>query len=188
MSGQETELKIKTLGAPVIRQKALPIKKVNQDHRATLSRMAQLMYDAGGIGLAAPQVGLSQAMIVVDIGSGLYKLINPQVIRRKGSQVNQEGCLSVPGICVKVKRSRDVVVEAIDENGEALAIEATGLLACVLQHEMDHLRGRLIVDYASLVEKVKLAPKIRELKKKSRNEESFASKTSSSTKSCPLQL
>ena len=167
MSIQETGLKIRTLGSPVIRQRSKPVEKVNDNHRAAMSQMAQLMYDAGGIGLAAPQVGISQSMIVVDIGSGLYKLINPKIAKRKGSQVNQEGCLSVPGICIKVKRSRDVVVRALDENGEPLTIEATGLLSCVLQHEMDHLRGKLIVDYASLIEKVKLASKIRELKKKS---------------------
>jgi peptide deformylase len=184
MSTKETELKISILGSGVLRQKAKTVGKVNDTHRKVLSQMAQRMYDAGGIGLAAPQVGVSLSMIVVDIGSGLYKLINPKVVKRTGSQVNQEGCLSVPGICIKIKRARNVVIQALDENAAPITIEAQDLLACVLQHEIDHLRGKLIVDYASLIQKVRLSKKITELKDKSKDEELSESKT----KLCQLQL
>jgi peptide deformylase len=95
-------------------------------------------------------------MIVVDIGGGLYKLINPKITESSGSQVNQEGCLSLPGVCIKVKRAERVKVKAQDEYGKLLNIEAQGLLACVFQHEIDHLKGKLIIDYASVLEKIKI--------------------------------
>jgi len=123
-------------------------------------------------------------MIVVDAGSGLYKLINPRVIKRKGTQALEEGCLSVPGICIKVKRAREVLVKALDERGEPVTIQAQDLLACVLQHEIDHLRGKVIVDYASLWEKIKIKKKIAALKARAKDEELRESET----KSCRLQL
>ena len=157
--------------------------EVTADHARVLSQMAQFMYDSGGVGLAAPQVGISQAMIVVDAGSGLYKLINPRILRRQGTQVLEEGCLSVPGVCLKIKRAKSIVLKAQDENGQNLKIEARDLLACVFQHEIDHLRGRLIVDYASMVEKLKLKRRLRALKKKTDEDLS-----KSKAKSCQLQL
>ena len=142
------------------------------------------MYAGSGIGLAAPQIGESLAMIVVDIGSGLYKLVNPGVVKKEGSQALEEGCLSIPGVCIKVKRSRKILVKALDEHGKPLEVEAEGLLACVLQHEIDHLRGKLIVDYASLLDKLKIKNKLQELKKKAKDEVMPQSKA----KSCQLQL
>lgn len=184
MSTKETALKIKTFGAPVLRKKARSIEEVTEGHRDILSSMAGLMYESSGVGLAAPQVGVSAAMIVADIGSGLYKLINPKVIKRQGGQVNQEGCLSIPGICIKVKRAKGVVVKALDEYAHPLTIEAEGLLACVLQHEIDHLKGKLIVDYASLMDKIKIGKRLKELKEKNHDEKLREPKT----KSCQLQL
>jgi len=165
---EKTELKIRTFGDPVLRKKSHPVKKITEKHREFLSKMAQLMYEDEGVGLAAPQVGFKFEMIVVDIGKGggLYKLINPRINKRKGTQVNKEGCLSVPGVCIKVKRANKVWLEALDENGKFLNVEAEGLLACVFQHEIDHLRGKLIVDYASFVEKIKIAKALKELKKR----------------------
>jgi peptide deformylase len=166
----ETVLKIKTIGAPVLRKKAKPVEEISDYHRDILSNMARLMYESSGIGLAASQVGIAQAMIVMDIGSGLYKLINPRVIKKVGQQINLEGCLSVPNICIKVKRAKKVMVLAKDENGKLLTIEAQDLLACVLQHEIDHLKGKLIIDYASLLERLKIGKKLKELKRKSQDE------------------
>jgi len=180
----ETVLKIKTFGAPALRQKAKPVDEITEYHREILSKMAGLMYSSLGIGLAASQLGINQAMIVVDIGSGLYKLINPKVVKKEGQQINKEGCLSVPSICIKVKRAKKVMLVAKDENGKPLTIEAQDLLACVLQHEIDHLRGRLIVDYASLLDRLKIGRKLKELKRKFKDEELPESKT----KSCQLQL
>ena len=146
------------------------VQKVTQDHRDILSSMARLMYESSGIGLAAAQVGLEEAMIVVDIGAGLYKLINPVVTQKKGTQILEEGCLSVPGVCIKVKRAKKAVIKALDENAKPVSIEAEGLLACVFQHEIDHLKGKLIVDYASFFEKLKMGEKLKELKKRSEDE------------------
>lgn len=180
----KTGLRIRVFGDPVLRKKVKPVSRITDNHRDALSLMARIMYDGSGIGLAAPQVGLSEAMIVVDIGSGLYKLINPKVVKKQGSQVIEEGCLSVPGVCVKVKRAKKIVVEALDEYAKPLKIKAEDLLACVLQHEIDHLKGKLIVDYASLFKKMRIAKTLEKLKKKSRDEELSEPKT----KSCQLQL
>jgi peptide deformylase len=179
----ETALKIRVFGDPVLRRRAQTVKRIAAYHKQMLSQMAQLMYDSGGAGLAAPQVGINAAMIVVDAGSGLYKLINPRIVHRYGSQVLEEGCLSVPGICLKIKRAKKIVVEAQDESDKPLKIEAEDLLACVFQHEIDHLKGKLIVDHASIVEKFKIKRRLLALQKKT-NENLSESKT----KSCQLQL
>jgi len=179
-----TALKIRLFGEPVLRRKARPIKQINESHRNILSEMAQLMYSASGIGLAAPQIGISETMIVADIGSGLYKLINPKIVKKEGQQILEEGCLSIPGVCVKVERAEKVKILAQDEFGKPLTIEAEGLLACVFQHEIEHLKGRLIIDHASLFERLKIRKKLVEIKRKVRYEDLPQSKT----KSCKLQL
>ncbi|KPK97374.1 MAG: hypothetical protein AMJ95_09395 [Omnitrophica WOR_2 bacterium SM23_72] len=177
-------LKIKVFGDSALRKKAKPIKKITQEHKDALSQMARLMYESSGIGLAAAQVGLEDAMLVADIGSGLYKLINPVIVRKVGRQVLEEGCLSVPGICIKVKRANKVWIKALNENAEPQDIEAEALLACVFQHEMDHLKGKLIVDYVPFFEKFKIAKKLKELKKRTEDE----GLPQPETKSCSLQL
>ncbi len=164
----ETRLKINIFGDSVLRKRAKLVKEVTVEYRKVLSLMAQSMYEHSGIGLAAPQVGMSVRLIVVDIGEGLHKLVNPKIVKRQGTQAIQEGCLSVPGACVKVKRSRQVWVEALDENNHPVKIEAKDLFACVLQHEIDHLEGKLIVDYASFLQKLKIRKKLKELKKESK--------------------
>lgn len=158
-------LEIKIIGDPALRKVARTVSGVGPEDRSLLSRMAQTMYDSSGIGLAAPQVGINKAMIVADIGGGLYKLINPRVTYKQGKQALEEGCLSLPGICVKVKRARRITVQALDEQGEPVTVEAQDLLACVLQHEIDHLRGKLIVDYASFLQKARIKRQIKNLKK-----------------------
>jgi peptide deformylase len=177
-------LKIKLFGDPALRKKVKPVKEVTFLHRDTLSGMAQLMYAESGIGLAASQVGVNESMIVVDIGTGLYKLINPKIVEKGGYQVMEEGCLSVPGVCIKVKRARKVVIKAQDEDSKPVTIEAEDLLACVFQHEIDHLNGKLIIDHASLFDKLKIKKKLKELKKRSEYERL----PESETKSCKLQL
>ncbi|MCX5701833.1 MAG: peptide deformylase, partial [Candidatus Omnitrophica bacterium] len=99
---KETALKIRLFGDPVLRKKAKAVNQVTEVHRNILSEMARLMYASSGIGLAAPQVGINERMIVADIGSGLYKLINPKIVKKEGHQILEEGCLSIPGICIKV--------------------------------------------------------------------------------------
>ena len=160
---KETELKIRIIGDPVLKWVAKPIAKITDEHRKILSRMAQLMYSVSGVGLAAPQIGIAESMIVVDAGSGLYKLANPKITKSKGAQISEEGCLSVPGVSIKVKRALYVVVQAFNEAGRPVIIEAEDLLACVFQHEIDHLHGKLIVDYLSMEEKQKINKGIKDL-------------------------
>lgn len=157
---KETELEIKILGEPVLRNKVSLVQEITEYHLRLLSSMARLMYSAKGIGLAAPQVGVSESLIVVDAGCSLYKLINPKIIKKEGTQVNEEGCLSIPGVIIKVKRAGKVTLEALDPEGKSVKIEAEDLLACVFQHEIDHLEGSLIVDYASFFDKLKLRKKL----------------------------
>lgn len=175
---KETELKIKLIGDDLLRKVCSDVKEVNASHKEILSKMARLMYDFSGLGLAAPQVGIDQAMIVVDAGRGLYKLINPRIVRKRGVQVIEEGCLSIPRISIKVKRAQEVVVDALDENGKPVVVEAEDLLACVLQHEIDHLNGKLIIDYASFFDKMKIKKQLDGLMGKRRmDEKMFKSKT-----------
>lgn len=180
----ETGLKIKLFGDSALRVKAKKLLRVTEKHRQILSEMARLMYDSSGIGLAAPQVGLDECFVVVDVGSGLYKLINPKIIKKQGRQVLEEGCLSFPNICIKINRAKRVLIEAQDEFAKPIKIEAEGLLACVFQHEIDHLKGKLIIDYASIFDKLKIKRKLEELKRMRDNEELPEPKT----KSCQLQL
>jgi len=177
-----TALKIKIYGDPALRKKTKPVEQITDGHRETLSKMAQLMYEESGIGLAASQVGINESMIVVDIGTGLYKLVNPVVTTKRDSQEMEEGCLSVPGVCLKVKRAAKIMVKAQDELSNPVTIDAEGLLACVLQHEIDHLNGKLIIDYASLIDKLKIKNKLRELKKRAGHERV----SQSEAKSCKL--
>jgi peptide deformylase len=128
------------------------------------------MYESSGIGLAGPQVGINESLIVVDVGTGLYKLINPKILKKEGQQVMEEGCLSIPGVYIKIKRAKKILVEAWDENSKPSKIEASDLLACVLQHEIDHLHGRLIVDYLPLLQKLTLARKLKKMKNRLENE------------------
>ena len=181
---EKTELKIRIFGDPFLRKKSTEIKAVTLRHREVLSKMVQLMYEGDGIGLAAPQAGINEAMIVIDAGSGLYKLINPKIVKVGGSQVNQEGCLSVPGLCIKVRRANKITVKALDEFGKPLNIQAEGLLACVFQHEIDHLKGKLIVDYASFLEKIRIKKTLEGFKKRVKDEKL----SEPETKSCKLQL
>ena len=180
----KTALKVRIFGDSILRKKARDVGEVTQRQRDILSQMAKTMYESSGIGLAAPQVGIGEAMIVVDIGQGLYKLINPKVVRKEGTQVIEEGCLSVPGICIKVKRSKRVLIKALDEFAKQVSIEAEDLLACVFQHEIDHLKGRLIVDYSSFFDRLKIGQKLEKLRKRAGDEEL----PESETKSCKLQL
>jgi peptide deformylase len=185
MDFKESQLKIRIFGDPLLRKRARLIKEITQAYRDTLSHMAQLMYDSQGIGLAANQVGINESMAVIDIGSGLYKLINPKITEKEGIEAQEEGCLSVPGVCIKVKRARRVKVKARDEFGKSVEINAEGLLARVFQHEIDHLKGRLIIDYASIFQKFKISKTLEELKERSKR---LKEKSTLETKTCKLQL
>ncbi|MEA3485875.1 MAG: peptide deformylase, partial [Candidatus Aerophobetes bacterium] len=110
------------------------------------------MYASQGIGLAAPQVGIDKRLIVVDVGEGLLKLINPLILLEEGESILEEGCLSLPGVNVKVKRAKSVVVEGWNEKRKRIKIKSEDLFAHAIQHEVDHLQGILIIDYADFQE------------------------------------
>ncbi|MDD5005453.1 MAG: peptide deformylase [Candidatus Omnitrophica bacterium] len=160
---KETELKIHTYGDKVLRNKSLPVKKVGEEERRILDKMVDIMYTHGGIGLAAPQVGINKQIIIINVGKGLYKLINPKISEKKGSAVLEEGCLSLPGISVEVKRAKRIFVEAMDEFNKDVAFWADDLFSRAIQHEIDHLVGKLIIDYASFIKRIKIR---KNLKKK----------------------
>jgi len=134
---------------PVLRKKAQPVERVTKRVQKLIRDMADTMYAANGAGLAAPQVGVSERIIVVDAGDGLVALVNPRIIAAEGSEVDIEGCLSIPKVSVYVERAARVEVEGWDERGRTVRIKADGLLARALQHEIDHLDGILITDKGS---------------------------------------
>lgn len=111
-----------------------------------LDDMAETMYHANGVGLAAPQVGILRRVVVVDVGEGLFELINPVIVYKKGEQINAEGCLSVPGRQGTVARPEKVKVRALNRKGEEFMIDAEGLFAIALCHEIDHLDGTVYID------------------------------------------
>ena len=151
---KKTELKIRVCGDPVLSEVSKPVLKVTDTHRDILIAMSRLMYEVSGAGLAAVQVGISEAFFVADIGTGLYKLINPKIIKQEGIQVMEEGCLSVPDIFGEVERPKKVIISGQDKTGRKIKIEASGLLARIFQHELDHLSGVLFIDKAKNLRKL----------------------------------
>lgn len=156
-----------------------PITNITPEIKKLLDDMAETMYLAPGIGLAAAQVGIPYRAIVIDIGeedqdniepSKLYKLINPEIISTSGSVVTEEGCLSVPGIRECVKRASTVHVRALNENGDTVDIQTSGLLAVCLQHEIDHLNGILFTDNLSKLRRELIKGKLNKLKKAATHE------------------
>jgi peptide deformylase len=140
---------VRKLGDPVLRTKALPVDRFDASLRTEVRRMEVLMHDALGIGLAAPQIGISHRVLVyrVEPDSPVVALVNPEIEwSSRDEEISEEGCLSLPLVNVDVERPIAVLVKAKDEHGEELVIEATGLEARVIQHEIDHLDGVLILD------------------------------------------
>lgn len=140
--------KILTDPNPVLRQKSAAVKNINAGVLRVLKNMRDTMYFADGIGLAAPQIGISKRIIVVDPGDNYLEIINPVIVYKEGEQNRSEGCLSVPGKVGWCKRAQKVRVTGLNAQGEELNIEAEGILALVLQHEIDHLDGILFPDKA----------------------------------------
>lgn len=143
---------------------AKPISEVTGQTRKLISDMAETMYAAPGIGLAATQVDVHLQLIVIDISedkSQLLTFINPKLISSSGESECEEGCLSVPGIFEKVRRASKVTVQALDANGKAFTLEAEGLLAICIQHEMDHLQGKVFVDYLSFLKQTRIRSKLK---------------------------
>ena len=147
-------LDIRTLGDPILRQATKSIGEITADIQRLIDDMFETMYHARGIGLAAPQVGRTERLTVVDVDDEPLVLINPEVIASSsGKAKGEEGCLSIPDIYADVERSKVVTVRALDRNGVAFEREAGDLLGRCLQHEIDHLDGKLFLDYLSVLKR-----------------------------------
>lgn len=148
---------------PRLRKVAAPVTNIDDSIRRLAADMAETMYEAPGIGLAATQVDVHQRLIVIDVSetkNELLVLINPEIVADEGEQVGEEGCLSVPGIFDKVERAERVTVRYLDLEGRAQTLEADGLLAVCIQHEMDHLQGKVFVDHLSQLKQTRIKSKL----------------------------
>jgi peptide deformylase len=148
---------------PRLRTKAAPVQEVDASIRKLIDDMFETMYAAPGIGLAATQVNVHKRVIVIDVTEDRSQpivLINPEIVSREGVEETEEGCLSVPGIYDKVRRAEKVRVRTLDRNGKQIEMDADGLLAVCIQHEMDHLDGKLFVDYLSELKRTRIRKKL----------------------------
>lgn len=148
-------LKIKKYPSFILRKKCTPVKIITDFEKNLFDNMLFTMRLTNGIGLAAPQIGLVKQLIVIDIGQGPIKLANPEILEVTGKDSLKEGCLSVPDAQVAVERATKIKVRGLNEEGKIIEISAAGLLARVFQHEIDHLNGRLIIDYLNRWEQIK---------------------------------
>ncbi len=158
------------LGDSILTEPAKPVEALTPEIDTLVNDMIETMYAAPGIGLAAPQVGVSLRMFVVDLSVGrdpaaLKVMINPEFVEREGMQLEEEGCLSIPGFTATVARPKRVVVKGLDREGTEYQIEGTGLLARALQHEMDHLQSCLFVDRLRGISRDLILRKVKKLSK-----------------------
>ncbi|MCK4859434.1 MAG: peptide deformylase [Candidatus Omnitrophica bacterium] len=144
----------------ILRKKCLLVETIGKEEKKLLENMAETMYKNKGIGLAAPQVGINKQIIIADIGKRLIELINPQIFSHKGEDRMDEGCLSLPEISVGVKRAKEIIVSGLNRGGKKVEMKLRGLAARVIQHEVDHLKGKLIIDYANFIKRFSLSRKI----------------------------
>ena len=148
---------------PRLRRKAEPIAEVTDEVRALIADMAETMYEAPGVGMAAIQIGIAQRVVVIDVSDTRDQLrvfVNPEIVSAEGKQVLEEGCLSVPGIFEPVARAEHVRVRALDRDGKAFELDATGFLATCIQHEIDHLDGKVFVDHLSRLKQQRIRKKL----------------------------
>lgn len=158
------------LGDSILSEPARPVDAITPEIETLIDDMIATMYAAPGIGLAAPQVGVPLRVFVIDLSLGkdptaLYSMINPEFVERDGMQLEEEGCLSIPGFTSTVARPKRVVVKGLNRQGDEYTIEGTGLLARALQHEIDHLNGCLFVDRLRGISKDLIVRKIKKLQK-----------------------
>jgi peptide deformylase len=155
---------IKVYPATVLRQRAKEVERFDSSVRSLVDRMTDIMYQADGVGLAAPQIGQSKRVIVIDVGEGPFSLVNPEIVEREEERESvEEGCLSLPGIRIDVTRPKAISVRGVDDKGETVVKTVEGMWARAFQHEIDHLNGVMIIDHASFVQKTLLKTKLKRL-------------------------
>jgi peptide deformylase len=157
-------------GAPVLHRPADPVASITQEIQTVIDDLVQTMYAAPGIGLAAPQIGVPLRIFVVDITAGrstgeLIVMVNPEFVERDGMQVEDEGCLSIPGFNASVVRPARTIVRGLDREGKERTVDATGLLARAFQHEIDHLDGTLFIDRLRGIKRDLIVRRIQKLKR-----------------------
>jgi peptide deformylase len=148
---------------PRLRTKAVPVTEVTDDIRTLIDDMVETMYAANGVGLAASQVNVHKRLVVIDVSEERNQaraFINPVIVASEGVEVSEEGCLSVPGSYDDVERAQLVTVRALDRDGKEFTLQADGLLAVCIQHELDHLEGKLFVDYLSELKRTRIRKKL----------------------------
>ena len=149
-------LPIRVLGDPILREETKPVESFTPELQQLIDDMFETMRAAHGVGLAAPQVGRSERLTVMEVNGEKLVVINPEIVEREGTLKWEEGCLSIPELYGDVNRSARVVVEALDREGNPITIEGTELKGVCLQHEIDHLHGKLFIDHLSLLKRQKL--------------------------------
>lgn len=163
-------LEIKLFGCPTLRKKTDPVPEVTAEVRKLADDMFETMYEAEGIGLAAPQVGVLERLLVMDVTSQEPEskpmvLINPEIVDADGQVTGEEGCLSIPGVSGDVKRSEHVCIRALDREGNPIEVTLSGIAGRVAQHEIDHLEGILVTDHFSAIKRNLLRSQLRKLKR-----------------------
>ncbi len=166
---RETKLKIHLWGESILRKKCRKVENVDDGIRSTLNEMYSLMKISDGVGLAANQAGIDLQLIVIEFKNDIFKLVNPRIIKKEGSIRFDEGCLSFPGLTLNVKRAEKVWVSALDDKGNPLDIEASGILAVILQHEIDHINGIVFIDRIPFMERLKIRGRLREIRRQAKD-------------------
>lgn len=170
-----TKLRLRTYGDPCLRKPTRAVLSVGAAERLLIKELIPAMYAFDGTGLAANQVGIDARIFVADIGEGPFAVIDPEIVQASARQtVMEEGCLSFPGIHIKVKRPETIRVKYLNERNEKIEAELTGIPSKVFQHEIDHLNGRAIIDHASRAEKIKFKDKLDALEASHRKNKSHA--------------
>ena len=154
-------LKIRLYGDPCLETKSKAVKEVGPVERMLITAMFETMIACKGVGLAAPQVGINEQIFVVDTGKDVFAAINPKIIKTAGSEVMEEGCLSIPRVLVDIKRAKTVWVEFTDEENAQVRAQLNGLAAKIFQHEYDHLQGKLILDYLKPKDRIKIVSQMK---------------------------
>jgi peptide deformylase len=149
----------------ILREKAFPVLNLDGEIYDLIKAMSELMYTCKGIGLAAPQVGVLKRIIIADLGDGLLPLVNPIILDQEKQDHQEEGCLSLPEIQIDVMRAQNITVNGLNFDGKEVTMPLNGMLARVIQHEIDHLNGLLIIDHASSNEKILLHEKLKSMSK-----------------------
>ncbi|HDN86053.1 MAG: peptide deformylase [Candidatus Omnitrophota bacterium] len=160
-----TELKIHTWPSKILRKKCKLVDKVDKRIKDLFEQLYLLMKNHQGVGIAANQAGLDLSLIVIEAEDKVFKLANPRIIKKEGKIEIEEGCLSFPGLILRIKRARKVWVDALDDKGHPLSIEAEGLLSVIFQHEIDHINGVVFVDRLPLRERIRIFSQLNKLTK-----------------------